>query len=30
MKWTEWKALTPKQKRDAFEAYKKAIKRANA
>lgn len=30
MKWNEWKALTPEQKRQAFEEYKKAIKRTTA
>lgn len=29
MKWNEWKTLTPQQKREAFEAYKKAIKCPN-
>lgn len=30
MMWKDWQRLTPAQKRQAFEAYKKAIKRTTA
>lgn len=28
MKWSEWQKLTPEQKREVFEAYKVAYKKA--